>query len=631
MNYESCLVSLKNYLLLFTIGLAPLISLPAKIDRFNSIRPFFFFTTISICLLIQIVIFLQKKSLHLPSLSTTLIVLLFLIACFVSTIFSIHPPTSAWGVWGLFTDSFIANFSFVVFFFLVYIYLDQKKSFFDIGKVLIFSSLSISLISIYQYYFLLWQRPKGTLDGSNFLAYFLGPILILIFYQLSQQKILIKKIAYSLVFIINSLAFLLTFSRSGWLFLLISFLVFFIYFYKKISKKFIICLIFFLAIIFINKPFYSRILSINQDIKNKFGSIPIRLEEQKLGWKLFLKNKQIYRYFIGTGPATTVYTFLSVRPNSYNYLPKTELPRTYILRNQYLQILNTGGILGLFLFSAFLITLIYGFLKSKKNFLRISIFTSWLFLAMSLFVSSQTIELGMLFWLMSALMIKYSWQKSLIFTFRENFKNLISIFILIFLSVTVCLFSLLSFISETYASSANFSKALKFTPLNDIYWRSYSVQLDELAKRNDSPEYMQSALKTARIAYEKNYWERDNLDVLSIILYHQSVLFENKSGLDEALRLTRNWIKLDPSNPLAYDAGGLIYLEMADPKSAILLFEKSTQVYKQFALGFAHSGEAYKQLGQTNKAIEAYSQAKKINPQWSTPQKELDKLYQDYY
>jgi tetratricopeptide (TPR) repeat protein len=135
---------------------------------------------------------------------------------------------------------------------------------------------------------------------------------------------------------------------------------------------------------------------------------------------------------------------------------------------------------------------------------------------------------------------------------------------------------------------------------------------------------MSKAADLAQKAYQLNSLEPRNLERYGVILYQQAVIFKTKKRLPEALKLYLDWVEIDPSNPQAYDAVGLVYLELGQPDLALKYFLKEAEVDNNAGLAYAHSGEAYKQLGRFDEAIQSYKKALEIAPGWPVAQEQLE-------
>lgn len=333
--------------------------------------------------------FLPKEIIKKP---ISLAMILFLATQLIATIFSINPYTSFWGYYSRFHQGFLTTLCYTILYFSAIIYLD-KKSILKLIKVSVGTSFAISLYAIAQRLGIdksLWiqdvvNRPFSTLGQPNWLSAYLLPNLFLTLYLTTTLS---KKHStlHNLLFATILAAILLTKSRSGFLALLASLVVYFTLVSRTLNKKqFVLPLLSrtfvltFLVAIIIGTPYTPKILDLLRSRSTEISSTQstgTQLENggtesgdiRRIVWSGALKLIQKHP-LIGTGPETFAYTYYWERPVAHNNTSEWD----YLYNkahNEYLNIAATTGLLGLFaylyfhyaVFSTSLITIS----KSKK-------------------------------------------------------------------------------------------------------------------------------------------------------------------------------------------------------------------------------------------------------------------------
>lgn len=167
-------------------------------------------------------------------------------AYLAATVFSAHPYVSFWGSYarqmGLFTWIHLLAFSFITYNFF------GKK---DLEKLLAAVAISGALSALYAvlqaggFDFISWDqardgwqsRPGGTLGQPNFLAAVLLYSLPASFYLAIKRRDRRERIFYALSIVIQSTAFILTYSRAAWLALIATSLIFFFSYLWRGNRK----------------------------------------------------------------------------------------------------------------------------------------------------------------------------------------------------------------------------------------------------------------------------------------------------------------------------------------------------------------------------------------------------------
>lgn len=301
----------------------------------------------------------------------------------LATIFSEHAYISFWGSYwrslGLFTYLHI-----FVLAYLVFVYWDNKKIklVFWVISLAGFLSSVYALVQVFGFDFLQWQgladnqhlRASSTLGQPNFLASYLLLVLPATFYLLFLVKNFYKRIILSIFLLFQFLALIFTYSRAGWIGLILALIIFiFFYFYKKNKKVFLSILILFT--VGVGLLFYIGIAQrdyteLNEDVSVvgrvksladfTQGSVGIRVLYYSAALDIIRNN-----FIVGYGLDNQSYYFYKYYTPDYAIYEKINVypDRAH---NEIMDILITTGIIGL----ASWFFLFYALFYQSKNFLN---------------------------------------------------------------------------------------------------------------------------------------------------------------------------------------------------------------------------------------------------------------------
>ena len=197
----------------------------------------------------------------------------------------------------------------------------------------------------------------------------------------------------------------------------------------------------------------------------------------------------------------------------------------------------------------------------------------------------------------------------------------------------------------------NLELAASLNQKSDLYFRQLSQAYllglqDELQNMNAAPTeqektklqtYISNSINAGKIASDINSNDVTNWSSRGYI--YQSLFGISADASQWAITSYDSAIKLDPYNPYLYAQEGNVYLvqalslpsDKADQKNQ-LLTEAKTKLEKAVSLNPSYSnalyslGLVYDNLGQKDKAIEAFSVVKKLNPNDKNIQQILDNL-----
>ncbi len=315
---------------------------------------------------------LNKKSfimLDLIKKPISIAVLAILATQLLSTLFSINPYTSFWGYYSRYHQGLLTTICYTILFFAASIYLD-KKSVQKLIKVSVGTAVVISLYAIAQRLGVdktLWiqdvvNRPFSTLGQPNWLAAYLLPNLFLSLYFLQTKNSKKYYSLFTIYYLLIFTALLLTKSRSGFIALAISYLVYWVlllrqFSFIKIKRELSLSTFYFLLVaVLVGTPYTPSISTLIQSRPANLPAITsggTQLENggtesgdiRRIVWSGALELIKKHP-ILGTGPETFAYTYYWERPTTHNNTSEWD----YLYNkahNEYLNIAATTGVLGL--------------------------------------------------------------------------------------------------------------------------------------------------------------------------------------------------------------------------------------------------------------------------------------------
>ena len=305
-----------------------------------------------------IFLFLMTRTKKLIKPKTTPV--MFILAYMAATLTSTHIYTSLWGYYSRFNGGLV---SMLVYFglYITALNLLNKTNFENIKKMMVITSIPVSLYGIFQH--LVLSKDQGTvrifsnIGQANWLgAYLAFCILIALGYMFSQRNWRLYLSAYSLGF----LGLWLTFSVSSLLGLVGGLAVFTACnrgaLVKQPRKAVAVATFSFLVVVFMPGIWQKRIEDVYKSItlvqtahaqNTKQFNISDSGLIRKGMWagSIYIITSDSKTFILGSGPETFAYVFQKHRPAFLNYTSEWE----YILNkphNYYLEIWTTTGLIG---------------------------------------------------------------------------------------------------------------------------------------------------------------------------------------------------------------------------------------------------------------------------------------------
>lgn len=299
-----------------------------------------------------------------PIVWPNVLVLLFVLANVISTVFSSHLYTSIWGYYSRFNGGLVS----ILIFFGIYVVGINTFKQIRMGKLLlapIFTLVPISTFAVFQhYYFSEGARVYSTFGQPNWLAAYISMVLPLVLYFALKSKVSRLRLYFLLaVFITSYAALWFTYSMSGLIGFVVGIGLLILLNQEMIKKNFRLILGVFLlcgVISLLNLGVYKERF---QDIFIDLRKVQAQTEEVDIAnvnivsdpafirlnlWKgtknLIFSSPKVF--LIGTGPETFPYEFQPFRPKILNYSSEWN----YILNkphNYYLETISEIGLFGL--------------------------------------------------------------------------------------------------------------------------------------------------------------------------------------------------------------------------------------------------------------------------------------------
>ena len=585
---------------------------------------------------------------HLP------LTLCFFFLCFLtSTLFSKDILASLVGTYGYYTDSLLLFFLLTVVFGTTSTFSHQERWLLMVASVAVATLVAMVGIKEYwqltQHWQFLNQRIGATIGQPNRLAFYLAavlPLSVSIIFRVGNKTKILFGLSAWLIFVV----FLLTFSRTTYLSLgLLLLIISFICLRQKSSSipkiitrvnhdPILIGLasgLMLLLFLLIGPLIWQRITAI-QFKKTPQESGYLRLLEWQGAFQVW-RASPLTRKLIGYGPNTLLYYYPQYRSIAWNQSPEW-WQRTVKIRNQYLNILNDMGIIGLMSFLFLFLQPLRILLSKQTASLPKAAAASLIFMGINGLFYYFTLPIWLLFFLLQALLT----QNMALVIKSNHVARLIRISCLgigiigLFMSLTSAYTDLLA----TKGDMASLQKAVQLNPAEVIYQqrlsRKFRTQAEAFAK--------EKRLEAAKTSFDTAlFWSQKALSLhpldLNLLLTHQWNLYRAGALIDknyhqQGLILAQKITELTPNDPRSFDQLGLVYLDLGQFELANSQFQQAINLKNDYVGAYLHLGETFKQQGRLDEARKMYLKAQKLDPNFSLSQQELDKLeeirLQDY-
>ncbi len=586
----------------------------------------------------------------------------FLAVVIVSTIFSVHPPTSIFGAYDQYEGLITFTSYFVVYFLASQIDWEINKLH-TLLNWLVATAVLISIYGLIQYFgfdFVRWpsnqfelNRSFSTFGNPSFLAGYLALALfpsLSLFLSSSGNK----QLLYGGSSLLISGCIITTFTRGGWIATLIGLAIFSGLSYKWAVRRFSKVIIFGLLIILlislvvfwtgqsvnpVTNPIkrWKSIFNLNQ------SGVRLRFSFWQVGWKIF-KAKPI----LGSGPDTfslEAAKYQTRLMGKYNALPRNA-------HNYLIQLLATLGIVGLFLF---VVIVVLFFIRTKdlidkiynrSQLIWVGIVSGLTSYFISILVEVNVVQIMFIGWIFFGIAATYpdndfnSNRKWLVY----KWDNLIGLRITIMAAYLVLAFILtpniirplvadMNYLSGYRSSSplvaANqYKQAATNNPYVAKYWLAWARIYKEDFRRYKEITSLNTALGILKQAKAYNPLEPKYYFFEGTLYYLASQQFTNYSNYyqSQAINSLNQAIDKQPSMFSAHFMLANIYLESHQYRQAKKELAISLAINPTSASAWAAQGYLFEVKNKPDLAIHSYRQALKLKPGWKEAAQSLRKV-----
>jgi len=601
----------------------------------------------------------QKTPLNLP-------IIIFLFICGLSTLFSVSPRLSFWGMHGFYFEGFLSFMCYGIIYFIAVNYVTDKRK---VLKTLLIASVIVSVYALVQaagITFFVWRgtqpypRVWSTLGNPNFLGPYLIMIIPIYLIFLIKAETVKKKFVYSVFTLLSVLALIFTYSRAAWLGMVVGLIVFALMVNKKQLKtnSFFLIGIIVSCIILTSiyprlylrpqertttmKPIVERAVSI---VDFKEPGITARLSAWGTTIKMTLK-----RPILGFGLDTLGMSFRQFMSKKYEELAGRFRTAGYA-HNEFLQYSVTIGLVGLgvylFLLFTFFRILIKVSREKDKNLLVSGLCASCIALLINNQFSFSTIVPATLLWFFFGLGggLSEGEKREFHFSIPVTSKYIISALVLVATGL-LCLCSFRFLIASRFDRLAQDSqadrnweqaiilqeKSVQFNPFQGLYHMHlagiYQQMIGNAKTIEQKEEFFQKSgdeYKKEIAAYPYHALAYNGLGVT----YIYANAFLNKKTSSEAITCFEKAIEFDPYFVEAYSNLAAVIYQQGEVKKAIELYKKTIELRPSVALSYYNLGNLYAQEGDYSQAIRYWQKTLRIDPNFKEAEERLLQVWQE--
>ncbi len=591
--------------------------------------------------------------------------LLFLISQTISTFISVDPHTSIFGYYSRLNGGLLSVISYVLLYFILVVYLDDKfKN--HLINLFLFSGFLISGFGIAEHFGIdknMWvqdvqSRVFSTLGQPNWLAAYLCillPFSLDLFLVNFKNKKNILAALYASASVSFYLCLLFTKSKSGIIAAIISLFVFFVlYLFKSFKDKSLksnlkpiipLFIIITLISVLFNNPIKDRIFPPKaQPVAVSGPTLNITPSEdiRKIVWKGTLELWKKFPFF-GTGTETFAYTYYWTRPVEHNLTSEWDFLYNKA-HNEYLNYLATTGTVGFVAYLLVILFVIFNLLKEiwtdKTNSAEsLAVFAAYLSILITNIAGFTVVMVSIFFFLLPILAItpKLPKEKNSLktgFISRYRLLTQVSYFFIIIFGILILqktLFYYLADISYAQSQSADakedyelayklIQNTLNFRQNEPVYFSQASLLASKMAiisvSNKDelkSGNYIDSAINYSNIAVHispanTNLWKE------RAQMYYYLSSIDTKYFKESINSLTKVTV-LAPTDAKSYYLIGQFLDAAKLSNEAVPYFEKAISLKSNYDHAYFALGAIELEQKDYSNALKNFNAALKINPQ----------------
>ncbi len=612
-------------------------------------------------------------------------IVIFWLIYLTATLFSVDKWHSFWGFFGDPSRGLINVTALIIAYYLIVSNFTPKKMLWMIGGLVV-ANLFISLWAVSVFYNIA-QLPDnvrsliplsliGTMSGLKIFSGMMLPILIMATIKMLESKKRLFRIFAVIPLItifLNLLLILILPQRILSLIILLGVGFFLLYILSNIvrsTKK---------GLTWVPMTAFVLMTIVLIVGSNNFAKVKPPIEiipDFQTSWSV-AKNSLKNDLFIGSGPATYGYAFSAYKPQSFNQNIFYEL-RFYQALGLFFESISTIGLLGTILLLVIAITYInvtlYLITKGdyKNRIYSLGLLSASLVSIISAFLMRVEGTIVILGAILGALtMATMLWEsnveeKYLKLSLKASPKfalTLAFIFIIVSAGVaTLFVYIGKAYVADLYAGRANqydkisedgsiksMIRAIGLNPREGRYYSRVGQEYMVLANREASKDNAKDNVGKIRTYINNSllyadagarYMPKDALAVSVLAQVRESLGLYDRTALDKALETYQRLADLEPHNPSPYMKMGQIRLAMAVGEKdknkkkeligkAIEDFQKAIDEKNNLSDAYYYMALSKSALDDKNGAIEAMTNAVKIDPNNTTYLFNLGKLYQD--
>ncbi|HNV97045.1 MAG TPA: O-antigen ligase family protein [bacterium] len=599
--YLSKLLKINKYLLCI-VPFLPLFYIDGFFFPFVFIRTILFRIIILLCLSIWVYILLNYKfKIKLSVLSKLL--LIFLGILFITSFLGLDFYKSFFSTFER-MEGLIYWIFLVIYFFIIKISYVDKRDWIKMLKLFSFASFFVFLYGIIQRFAIInvfkagYGRMESTLGNAAFLGSYallmFGISLFVFFYEKNKNRHIYLSFA-----ICNLISIILSLTRSSWIGLIITLLFFLIFLlstkeYRKIGLKILLISIILVSILAVLIFFTNN--NVFYNLKNRFNVNDPVISNRLLVWQNTLNYSKNHILFgVGLENFSSVYNTFYTPDITEEWFDKTH--------NQFLDILVTSGVFGLFSYLGILLFVFLSFLKNKKENIGYILLGALIMgYCVNNFFVFDTLNTAFLIIILIAFSEFLHYKPDTQFIKRNNYKILKFNWIIYFIYSILFLISFYYLIYRPFFINRNLfigvnevlsNKTKSYNAFNKIV--DYKFASNEASKqvldsykllvlKNASPENQVKFFKLSE-KYLTNSTKNYPLDIRVHMFLSQLIIesYSDNDNFKKAEELLTYSIKYSPKRPQIYYLLAQTYIKLGEENKAIELVKELVNQLPNYA------------------------------------------------
>ncbi len=621
----------------------------------------------------------QKTPLNLP-------IIIFLFIGGLSTIFSVSPRLSLWGMHGFYFEGFLSFLCYGMIYFITVNYVTDKRK---ILKPLLIASVIVSVYALLQaagITFFVWRgtqpypRVWSTLGNPSFLGPYLIMVIPIYLIFLIKAETLNKKITYSFLTLISVLALIFTYSRAAWLGMAVGLMVFASMVNKKRLKANSFFLMGIIGLSIVLTSIYPRLYLRREERATAMKPIMERavstvdftepgVTARLSAWETTIKMT-LKRPILGFGLDTLGVGFRRFMSRDYEKLAGRFSTAGYA-HNEFLQYAATMGVGGLAAYLFLLLTFFRILLNvarqdkspltqtvspegrgmegegKDKNLLASGLCASCVALLINNQFSFSTLVPATLLWFFFGLGASLSESEKREFHFsipvRAKYSISIAVVVATGLLWLFCFRFLAASRFDRLAQDSQADrdweqaivlqeKSVRFNPFEGLYRMHLAKIYQQMIGNARKIEEKEKFFRKSRDEYQKEIaaypYHALAYNGLGVTNIYADTFLNRRTSL-EAIKSFEKAIEFDPYFVEAYSNLAAVIYQQGEVKKAIELYEKTIELRPGVALSYYNLGNLYAQEGDYSQAIRNWQKTLRVDPDFKEAEQRLLQVWQE--